>query len=136
MDRTLRRWANQGSRVRGEKESRDRQQGTRRVPLNDVKVSKTPPLRECVELERGARARGAEGQRKGLGGMRRDWRDQGEEGQKSCSSKGKVLALSSLPGLGDAVGVRSSRTQSCNSQGGDHTSAPSPFLVHNLSLSF
>lgn len=82
------------------------------------------------------KGKGRERQGQGLGGMRRDWRDQGEEGQKSCSSKGKVLALSSLPGLGDAVGVRSSRTQSCNSQGGDHTSAPSPFLVHNLSLSF
>lgn len=50
VDRTLRRWANQGSRVRGEKESRDRQRGKRRVPLSDVKVSKTSPLRECAEL--------------------------------------------------------------------------------------
>lgn len=104
--------------MKGEKESRDRQQGTGRVPLSDVKVSKTPPLRECAELL-GARAREAGGQREGTAKPGTGWDGEGLErsgggGAKALQLNRESVALSSLPGLGDAIGVRSSRTQSCN----------------------
>lgn len=91
--------------MRGEKESRDRQQGTRRVPLSDVKVSKTSPLRECVELERGARARGAEGQRKGTARPGTGWDGEGLErsgggGAKVLQLKGESLSPKQPPRTG------------------------------------
>lgn len=56
-----------------------------------IEKSESPEVRKGKERER---------QGQGLGGMGRDSRDQGEEGQKCCNSTGKVVALSSLPGLG------------------------------------
>lgn len=82
--------------MRGEKKSEGRQQGPRRILGSDVKVSKTPPRRECADVERKEprgcrRAQGGHSSKaSGLDGMGRGWsgQEEEEEGQKSRRERG------------------------------------------------
>lgn len=125
--------------MRGEKKSEDRQQGPRRILGSDVKVSKTPPRRECagdVERREPGRCRRAQrghgSEAGGLGGMGRgrSGQEEEEEGQKPRRERGSLKQL-------HWVCEMLLRSWCAITRGVTLRFATPPFPVHpNLSLSF